>query len=615
MLKISILGGTNEIGMNAYLYETEDSAIIVDYGVLFYNNEYIGVDFSFPNFDYINTIKHKLAGIIITHCHDDHTRGLSFLFSQVNVPIYTFGFTAYYLEVKLKLNAKINIVNAFEPVSIGDFVVEFMPVDHSTPHTAGIFINVNEINYFHISDFKIDLSNDFPFHKMRQTLQTAHTLRQRKVDYLLFDTTNAVLPSPTSHVNELVDKIASGDLSIAAKLEIEKMLSFNNESKIFDKLNKLFEELSSKRIFFTTFSSQIFRIYQFLQICVENNRKVCIIGNSLERIVELCRNMCYFNFPDDLFVTLKHAAHLPPNEITFLVTGCQAEHNSVLYSLSLGERKLVKFNSNDALIMSSRIIPGRERNVSNMLNRISKLGCEVYDEDHHEVHVSGHSSYLALAYFMHIVNPINTIPIHGDYRKQNVGAKLGEVLKINGSSYVLSPGEFITINEHGVATSTNAINDYGRLYYDARDNYVFSPQVLHERLKIALDGVFNANLFVEPIVAENGDNVHFSLVWSDFYGVGFKLQLDKFVNLIEREMHEILHTNYNNNITSDTTTDGNTALATEHISDYEKIAVAVDKLKEALMPLFKRCVRKVSTRRPSVVINVYTNLVRRDTTR
>jgi ribonuclease J len=453
---VSVLGGIGEIGMNMYIYETDETAVIVDCGVMFADNASPGIDYIIPDMTYLEEIKHKKLGLFLTHGHEDHIGAVPNLLKKYNIPVYGGKLTLGILETKLrgKDQYALNDIEPREVIEFGDFTVAFLPVTHSISDTYALHIKAETFSSLHCSDFKIDQTPAWgePFRP-----EDFSPLAQSDLTCLMLDSTNAIHSGWT-----------------------------DSESSIKSDLHEIFLKAKG-RIFFTSFSSNIDRFRQVFDIARQTNRKVVIEGASLQRNIEISIKKEYLKMPKDLVVSLKHAKNLPDNRVCYIITGCQGETNSTLYRVASQERKDLQVKRGDLFIISARVIPGNERSLTNLINNIYVFGGEVADIGKKKIHVSGHASEEEVKMMMNLTRPKYLVPVHGEpvhlHAQKQIETKSNltqnGILPIeDGHKAIFKDGELSEIVEI----------PHGRDYVDLRGSFVINDEEIRSRRHMCRDG-------------------------------------------------------------------------------------------------------------------------------
>lgn len=460
-IKITPLGGLGEIGGNIMVMETENSAILIDVGMSFPDDNMHGVDILIPDFSYIREIKKKIAGIVITHGHEDHIGAMAYLFKELQFPVYG---TALPLEMigskfdEHKMTEHRSYLRAIQkrtPIKIGEFEVEWMHITHSIIDASSLAITTEAGTIIHTGDFKIDHT---PIDEYPTDLHRLAYYGERGVLALLSDSTN-------SHS--------------AGFTKSEKTVgpTFDN---IFSK--------AKGRVIMSTFSSNIHRVAQAIEYGLKYGRKICVIGRSMEKNLENAMSLGYIKFPRDKFIDAHEVNKYNDKEILIVTTGSQGEPMSALYRMSIHEHRHIKIKPGDQIVLSAKAIPGNEGSVSGIINQLLKAGAEVAYQNFSEIHVSGHAAQEEQKLMLRLVKPKFFLPIHGEYnhvvKHKQTGIDCG-VFERN--IYVLSDGEQVELTPKYLKKVKTVKT--GKVYVDNMLNHKISDDVVIDRQTMANEGV------------------------------------------------------------------------------------------------------------------------------
>lgn len=467
-IRIIPLGGLGEIGKNMMVYEYGDNLLVVDAGLMFPENDMLGIDYIIPDFQYLLENQRKVRGIVVTHGHEDHTGAVTHLLDQINVPIYATPLTRGLLEVKLSRGgqlskAQINTVQAGDIVKIGPFQAEFFHVCHSIPDGVALGIQTPAGLLVHMSDYKFDHT---PVDNWPTDYGKLAELAKRGVLALLSDSTNADKPGWT--LSERVIDPAFDDVFRTAK----------------------------GRIIIASFASLISRVQQAANAAVRHNRKLAIAGTSMVENVKIARKLGYLDITDDVLIPIDQALKMKPSEVALMSTGTQGEPTSIMGRLSTGTNRQFDILPGDTVILSSHPIPGNEESVSRTINRLFRRGANVIYENIAQVHVSGHARQEEMKLLLNLVKPQNFIPIHGELRHLYQHAVLAHEVGI--------PQENIAVIENGQVLEF--INGKMQLGERIPGGYVFvdgasvgdvGPSLVRERETLAQDGFVLVNIVLD----------------------------------------------------------------------------------------------------------------------
>ena len=459
-IRVTPLGGLGEIGGNIMIIETEKEAILIDVGMSFPDADMHGVDILVPDFTYIREIKHKIVGVVITHAHEDHIGAMPYLFKEMQFPIFGTSLPLAMIgnkfdEHHIKEHRKFfNPIVKRDLVQIGnDFQVEWMHMTHSIIDSSSVAITTDAGTIIHTGDFKIDYT---PVDGYTADLHRLAHYGDKGVLCLLSDSTNSYNTTPTG-----------SELSVAPALD-----------RIFAK--------AEGRILLSTFSSNIHRVQQAIQYGIKYGRKICVIGRSMERNIEIAMQYDYVRFNKNIFIDADEVSRLNDKEVLIVTTGSQGEANSALFRMSIGEHRHVKIKPTDLIVLSSRAIPGNEGSISGMLNHLQRAGASVsHDKD---IHVSGHASMEEQKLMLRLVNPKFFLPIHGEYNHVMKHRETGMMCGVPERNILLmTDGEQIEIAPKYMRKVKTVKT--GKTYIDNQNNHKIDDDIVLDRQKLATDGI------------------------------------------------------------------------------------------------------------------------------
>ncbi len=460
-VRIAFLGGMNEIGKNMTLYEYDNDMFIVDCGLAFPNSDLPGVDLVIPDFTYVENNAEKIKGIIVTHGHEDHIGGIAYLLKKVNIPIYATKLTIGLIKGKLEehdlLNkAKLIEIKPRDNISLGNFNIELIHVNHSIPDAVGLAIKCPAGVIIQTGDFKIDTT---PVDGDMIDLPRFAEHGKKGVLALLSDSTNAERPGYSA-----------------------------SEKSVGESFETLFRKAKNKRIVVATFASNIHRVQQIIDVAESRDRKVAVTGRSLENLVNVGKELGYLNVPEGLLIDINTIKSYPDDKLVIITTGSQGEPMSALTKMSIGEHRKVSVTPNDYVIISATPIPGNEKMVGNVVNELMKRGVDVIYEKMYEVHVSGHACQEELKLMMGLVKPKFFIPVHGEQKHLRKHADLAVSMGIDKDNiYVGNIGEKIQISEDGIKKVENVPS--GEIYVDGIGVGDVGNIVLNDRKHLSKDGI------------------------------------------------------------------------------------------------------------------------------
>ena len=458
-LRIVPLGGLGEIGKNMMSIEYGENLIVVDAGIMFPENDMLGIDYIIPDFGYLKERKDKVRGIVITHGHEDHTGAIRHLLDDIPAPIYATKLTRGLLEVKLARGgmlkeAKLNTVRAGEALELGPFKLEFFHVCHSIPDCVGLGITTPAGLVVHTGDYKFDHT---PVDGWPTDFGKLGELGGRGVLALLADSTNADEPGWTP-----------------------------SEAMIDPAFDAVFREAKG-RILIGTFASLISRMQQAAQAADRHGRKMAFVGTSMQENAKMARKLGYLDVPDELIVTPEQAFNMNPAKVLLMCTGTQGEPSSILGRLSTSTNRQFDLVPGDTVVLSSHPIPGNEEMVHRTINRLFHRGAEVIYDPIAPVHVSGHASQEEMKVMLQLVRPKFFVPIHGELRHLKQHAALAREIGVPDSSIaVVENGRVIEFRDGKMSIGERVPGGY--VFVDGTGVGDIGPKVMREREALAKDG-------------------------------------------------------------------------------------------------------------------------------
>ena len=468
ILSVIPLGGVEEIGLNMTVFEFGNDIIIVDAGLMFPEENMLGVDFVIPDFSYLFENREKIKGIVLTHGHEDHIGALPFLLRDISVPVYGTPLTLGLVRSKLLEHhleeTDLNPVKPRDVIQLGVFSIEFIRVTHSIVDGVGLGIQTPVGLVVHTGDFKLDPT---PVDGQLMDLHKFTEYGEKGTLLLLSDSTNA----------------EKGGFTFSEK---EVMRGFED---IFSS--------APGRIIIATFASNIHRIQQAIDVAVKYGRKVIISGKSILANAQIALDLGYLRIPMDTWLRLDDLKTLKDRETVIITTGSQGEPMSVLSRIATDEHKDIKIREGDTVILSARMIPGNERSIGRIINHLFRRGANVFYEKVSEVHVSGHASKEELKLMLNLIRPKYFMPIHGEYRHLVYHSMLAKKLGIPREHiFILDDGEVLEITGEG-ARKNGRVNS-GRVFIDGKGGDV-KEIVLRDRMRLAHDGIVLILLSIEKL--------------------------------------------------------------------------------------------------------------------
>jgi len=484
-IRFTPLGGLGEIGGNIAVLETETTAIVIDVGMSFPDETMHGVDILVPDFSYLHTIKDKIKGIVITHGHEDHIGAIAYMFKELKFPIYATPLALAMIANKLdehKLSADkryFRYITKRKIYEIGDIKVEWMHATHSIVDACSLAIQTPAGTIIHTADFKIDHT---PVDGYTMDLHRFAHYGEKGVLCLFSDSTNSHNPGFTK--SEMV-------------------------------VGKTFYELFEKamgRVIMSTFSSNIHRIYQAMERGVKYDRKICVIGRSMERNIETNRRLGYVDIGEEHFIEPHEVGRYKDEEVLVVTTGSQGETMAALSRMATDEHRHIKLKPSDTVIISASAIPGNEASVSKLMNLLLRSGVTVRYKEFSDIHVSGHASQEEQKLILRLIQPKFFLPVHGEYNHIAKHARTAVECGVDERNILLmSDGEQIEITPKYVKKVKTVKT--GKRYIDNQSNKEIYSDVVSDRQKLAIEGIVNiamqidtqeAKLVGKPIVATHG---------------------------------------------------------------------------------------------------------------
>jgi len=466
-LKVIPLGGLGEIGLNMMVLEYEDTIVVVDSGLMFPEEEMLGIDIVIPDFSYIRKRKDKVAGLVVTHGHEDHIGAIPFLIRELPIPVYGTALTLALIREKLREHnlldrAELIRVVPRQVTRIGPFSFEFIRVCHSIPDGVGLAVRTPVGILIHSGDFKID---NTPVDGKRFDIARLGAYGEEGVLALFSDSTN-----------------------------VERAGYTVSEKEVGATLREVFQEKQGRMIV-AVFASNLHRIQQLIYIAREFDRKVLLNGKSMVANVRIARELGYLDFTRDDEITIADLQHMHDSQVLMLTTGTQGEPMSALSRMAFNDHKKLKIREGDTIILSSRFIPGNERTIQNIINHLCRNGADVIHEQIREIHVSGHAYQEELKILINMVQPRYFIPIHGEYRHLMKHRQLAISLGMPAENCLLMEnGRVICFSRDTVCTDERT--EVGRVFVDGKGVGDVEGLVLRDRRHLSEDGLVIASLVI-----------------------------------------------------------------------------------------------------------------------
>ena len=537
------IGGLGGFGLNMMVYEHNDDLIVIDTGLMFPEPDMPGVDLVFPDITYLLENQHKIRGIILTHAHEDHIGALALFLRQINVPVYGTALTLAIAKGRLReynvlKDAELNVITADEPLQLGSFNIEFIHVTHSIPDAVAVALHTPIGVIVHTGDFKFDLT---PGDKRVTEMHKLAALGEKGVLLLVSDSTNADRPGSTP-----------------------------SERSIYNDLNQIFQNVEH-RLFFSTFSSSLHRVQQFIDLAQAHRRLIAVSGRSLVNNIRTASELGYLNVPPDLLINPRDVDQFNSNEVAVLSTGSQGEPRSAMALMAMDNHAFLRIEPADTVIISARLIPGNEKTVGHMINHLLRRGAHVLHEKNAHVHVSGHGAQEDLKLMLNLVRPKFFMPMHGEYSNLVQHAELAETVGV--------PYENITVAENGdcvlLTPESCEIRDKipaGRVLVDGNIDIGMEDIVVHDRQQLSQDGM------VIPIVVLDSNSGDLT-AGPDIVSRGF-VYMDESEDLMNEAKEVVIH-------------------ALEHMSLESKSEA--ETVQEEVRTVLRRFFTKKTDRRPMVL--------------
>jgi ribonuclease J len=542
-LRMIPLGGLGEFGMNCMALRWQDDIIVIDAGLMFPEEELLGVDIVVPDISYLTENREKVRAIILTHGHEDHIGGLPWILSELNVPVYGTEFTLALVEGKLEEHRLLDDAELIEILpgrrfTIGPFSIMPIRVTHSLVDCVALAIHTPIGTIVHTGDFKIDLSSPdakpFDLHAFAE-------LGKQGVLCLLQDSTNVDRPGYTP-----------------------------SERAVRPRLDEIFSQ-AKKKLFFSCFSSSIHRIRIAMELAAAHGRKVAVVGRSLDNSTEIAQDLGYLDLPPGLVINPGQIRDMPPNKIVVLISGTQGEPMSALSRAAVNNHKYAKIDAGDTVVLSSRVIPGNEKSIYRMIDHLERRDAKVIHDDGTQglIHVSGHGSQEELRLMINLLRPKFFVPVHGDYRHLKRHAELAGNMDIVEKVILLEDGEILDLDKTS-ATKSGKIT-VGRVCIDAGGSIdVVEDVVIRDRQHISEGGI------VLPIITINkrtGNVENFPEIVMRGFAVDDPAMITESRQVVQRTL--------------------------ETSSDEEKADYGV--IKEKIRADLKRYIQKSTSRRPLIM--------------
>ncbi len=457
--KIIPLGGLGEVGKNMYVVMHNSEIIIVDSGVMFPDDELLGIDYVIPDYTFLKENENKIKALVITHGHEDHIGSIPFLLQTVDIPkIYAPSNAKELIDKKLEerniIYKNLFVYDENTIIKTKYFNIEFFRTTHSIPDSHGVVIHTPDGTIVMTGDFKFDMTPIGPMSNLHKMAK----IGEKGVSVLMSDSTNALVPGVSL-----------------------------SESVVDENLGEIFSSCKDSRIILATFASNVYRIKHIMETCKKNNRKVALFGRSMENMVDVALKCGYFK-DKDIVITAEEANHMKPNEVCLLCTGSQGEPLAALSRIASGTHRQITLMPDDVVIFSSSPIPGNGASVSKTINKLYKKGVKVFTNAMSEIHSSGHANQEELKLMIRLFKPRYFVPYHGEFRMLKTHADLGVMCGVNkNNTFVLENGDVLNLRK-GVVTPGGKVQA-GEVYVDGSRIGEVGSAVIKDRILMSNNGI------------------------------------------------------------------------------------------------------------------------------
>ena len=462
--KIIPLGGLGEVGKNMYVVMHNSEIIIVDSGVMFPDDELLGIDYVIPDYTFLKENENKIKALVITHGHEDHIGSIPFLLQTVDIPkIYAPSNAKELIDKKLEerniIYKNLFVYDENTVIKTKYFNIEFFRTTHSIPDSHGVVIHTPDGTIVMTGDFKFDMTPIGPMSNLHKMAK----IGEKGVSVLMSDSTNALVPGVSL-----------------------------SESVVDENLGEIFSSCKDSRIILATFASNVYRIKHIMETCKKNKRKVALFGRSMENMVDVALKCGYFK-DKDIVITAEEANHMKPNEVCLLCTGSQGEPLAALSRIASGTHRQITLMPDDVVIFSSSPIPGNGASVSKTINKLYKKGVKVFTNAMSEIHSSGHANQEELKLMIRLFKPRYFVPYHGEFRMLKTHADLGVMCGVNkNNTFVLENGDVLNLRK-GVVTPGGKVQ--------AGEVYVDGSRIGEVGSAVIKDGILMSNNGILVIIA------------------------------------------------------------------------------------------------------------------
>jgi ribonuclease J len=473
-VRVIPLGGLGEIGKNMTVIETEGGVLVIDAGLAFPRDEHLGVDLVLPDISYLSERAAPVTAVVLTHAHEDHVGGLPYLLREVDVPrVYGTRLTLGLVASKLaehRLSEKTELVEILPedgPVDVSPFRIELVRMAHSVPDNAGVVVEAAGLRILHTSDYKLDHT---PVDGFKTDVGRLAELGNAGVDLMLGDSTNAERPG------------------------------FTGSERLVGEAFRQIIPLRKGRVLVASFASNVHRMQQAIDVALETGRKVCVIGRSMRKNLNIARALGYMDVPDEALVKPDDLDNYAPHEVLVLCTGSQGEPMSALTRIAYHDHAALRAERGDTVIISAKPVPGNELRVHDTINALARAGAEVLHQDIAPVHVSGHGNSEEIRTVLALVRPRAVMPVHGEYRMLEAQARMAREAGVPANAVVLAENGSVVELDGGGARVVDHV-DSGVTFVDGLAVGDITDVALRDRKRLSEDGVL---IVVATLASVNG---------------------------------------------------------------------------------------------------------------
>jgi ribonuclease J len=472
--RIIPLGGLGEVGKNMTVFEADGEAVVVDAGLAFPRDEHLGVDLILPDFSYLTDRDREIRAVVLTHAHEDHVGALPYLLRQARVrEVWATRLTLGLVKSKLDEHGLLRAAELREadpegpPVELGPCTLEFVRVAHSVPDSVAVVLETPGGRILHTGDYKLDHT---PVDGLRTDVGRLAEIGNRGVDLLLGDSTNAERPGVTG-----------------------------SERLVGEAFRQLIP-LRTGRVLVASFASNVHRMQQAIDVAVEVGRKVCVVGRSMRKNVNIARNLGYIDVPEETLIRPNELEEYAPGDVLILCTGSQGEPLSALVRIAYHDHPAVRVEAGDTVIISAKPVPGNELRVHDAINQLARAGAEVLHQEIAPVHVSGHGHAEELRTMLGLVRPKSVMPVHGEFRMLAAHARLAQESGVPEERIVLAEnGSVVELDEAGARIVDHV--EAGMTFVDGLGVGDVQDVALRDRRHLSEDGVL---IVVATLTGTNG---------------------------------------------------------------------------------------------------------------